>query len=137
MINPELIRTFLVLAETKHFTKAAENLHMTQPGVSQHLKRLEEYFGTSLIQKLGKRFTLTESGKSLVEYGKHLFDEHRRFQERIKEDDPHVGLCRFASPGSFAFKVFDTLLDQAKKHPGLKVDVMVAPECFSRRLSSR
>src|SRR5205809_121526 len=127
MINPDLIRTFLALAETKHFTKASKKLHITQPGVSQHLKRLEAYFGTPLIQKQGKAFTLTEAGKRLVSYGQGLFHEHRRFQDLLRTDDPHSGRCRFASPGSFAFKVFDTLLVAAKKHRGLRVELMVAP----------
>lgn len=127
MINPDLLQTFLVLAEEKHFTKAAEKLHMTQPGVSQHLKKLEEYFGVPLIQKTGKSFVLTLAGKNVVEYGERLFSEHKRLRESFQFDDPHAGPCRFASPGSYAFKVFDLLLDQAQKHPGLRVEVVVAP----------
>lgn len=127
MINPDLIRTFLALAEAKHFTKTAEQLHMTQPGVSQHLRKLEDYFRTPLIQKRGKRFTLTDAGKRLVGYGNRLFEEHRKLQEGLAIDDPDKGSLRFASPGSFAFKVFDTCLEQARRHRELKVEVVVAP----------
>ncbi len=127
MINPELIRTFLALAETKHFTKASERLHMTQPGVSQHLKKLEEYYGIPLVSRKSKTFLLTDAGKDLVAYGKRLFDEHRRFQDGLKTDDPHLGLCRFGSPGSLALKVFDILIEEKKKHSGLTIDMLVAP----------
>lgn len=127
MINPDFLKTFLTLAETKHFTETARKRNMTQPGVSQHLQRLEEYFGTALVSRRGKSFTLTEEGKKLVGYAKNLFQEHSRLQERLREDDPHAGLCRFGSPGSFGLKVFDTLLEEAKKHPALKIDMLVAP----------
>jgi LysR family transcriptional regulator, transcriptional activator of the cysJI operon len=127
MINPDYIRTFLTLAETKHFTRTAERLHMTQPGVSQHLKRLESYYGTALIQRQGKSFTVTDAGRRLVTYGQKLFDEHRRFHEGIGEDKPNAGSCRVSAPGSFAFKIFDTLLGLAKAHRDLRVEVMVAP----------
>lgn len=127
MVNPDLIRTFLTLAETRHFTRASERLAMTQPGVSQHLQKLEAYFGTPLVHRRGKSFTLTEAGKRLVAYGQRLFDDHRRFQEGIAGDDPRAGALRFASPGAFGAKIFDVLLAEAKKCPGLQVDVTIAP----------
>src|SRR5262249_12625350 len=116
MINPEFIETFLTLAETKHFTETAKRRHMTQPGVSQHLKRLEDYFGTSLVRKQGKSFTLTDAGRKLASYGRELFEGHDRFKEEIGGDDPHVGVVKFASPGSFGTKIFDLLMESAAKH---------------------
>lgn len=127
MINPEFIHTFLALAETKHFTKTAKRLHMTQPGVSQHLKKLEEYFGTALIHKQGKSFTLTDAGKKLESYGKELFASHGHFKETLKTDALHAGTVRFSSPGSFGLEIFDVLIKAAKKHPALHVEMTVAP----------
>lgn len=127
MINPDFLKTFLTLAETKHFTETAKRLHMTQPGVSQHIKKVEEYFGTPLLGRQGKTFHLTEAGKEVAAYGQRLFDDHRRFQEGLRTDDPHTGKLRFSSPGSIALKLFDTMLAQRKKHRGLTLEMLVAP----------
>ena len=48
MLNYKL-STFLELYETKNYTKTAEKLHMTQPAVTQHIKYLEQYYGTKLF----------------------------------------------------------------------------------------
>lgn len=48
MLNYKL-STFLELCETKNYTKTAEKLHMTQPAVTQHIKYLEQYYGTKLF----------------------------------------------------------------------------------------
>lgn len=62
MLNATWIETFTVLAEEGHFTRAAQRLNMTQPGVSQHLRKLERQVGHPLIAQDGKSFTLTEAG---------------------------------------------------------------------------
>ena len=44
MINPILLRSFCTLVEVGHFTRSAERLNMTQSGISQHIRKLEEQF---------------------------------------------------------------------------------------------
>lgn len=127
MINPVFLNTFLSLAETKNFTKTAAVLHMTQPGVSQHLKWLEGYFETPLITREGKHFELTDQGRKLLAYGRSLFDDHQHFKQSLGTDDPHVGVCRFASPGSFGIKMYGFLLGLNKKHPKLNMNYSYAP----------
>ena len=59
MLNATWLETFTTLAEEGHFTRAAQRLNMTQPGVSQHLRKLEQQLGQRLIARDGKAFTLT------------------------------------------------------------------------------
>lgn len=127
MINPVFLRTFMTLAEAKSFTRTAELLRMTQPGVSQHLKWLEDYFGTPLASRDGRLFELTDAGKRLVRYGEDLFREHETFRASLAIDDPHSGLCRFASPGSFGMRMYGLLLEMNRKHPGLAIHFAYAP----------
>ena len=54
MLNYKL-STFLELCETKNYTKTAEKLHMTQPAVTQHIKYLEQYYGTKLFIMMRKK----------------------------------------------------------------------------------
>lgn len=127
MINPVFLNTFISLAGTRNFTKTAEILHMTQPGVSQHLKWLEDYFGNPLIARDGKKFELTEQGKKVLIYGNALFNDHQLFKSSLGKDDPHEGLCRFASPGSFGIKMYDFLMSLNRRHPKLVIHYAYAP----------
>ena len=67
MLDPK-IKTFLKVAELKHFTKAAQELNLTQPAVSQQIRRLEEYYGTRLLEASAKGVRLTAEGMALMRY---------------------------------------------------------------------
>ena len=53
MINLSWLKTFCTLADAEHFTKTAELLFMTQSGVSQHIKKLEQQLDTPLLIRDG------------------------------------------------------------------------------------
>lgn len=59
------IDTFLTVCRLLNYTKAAEELHITQPAVSQHIRYLEDYYEVQLIHFDGKRLCLTEEGRLL------------------------------------------------------------------------
>lgn len=62
-----LLRTFRVIGQELSISRAAARLHLTQPAVSQALKRLEEQLGRQLIARRGPRFALTEVGEQIFE----------------------------------------------------------------------
>ena len=64
MLHSTWLETFVTLCDVGHFTRAAAALNMTQPGVSQHVKKLEEQVGQSLLSRAGKSFTLTPAGEA-------------------------------------------------------------------------
>lgn len=66
------LETFITVAETKNFTKAANILNMTQPAISHHIRLLEEYYGVRLIEKKNKIMELTEPGKILYKYAEEI-----------------------------------------------------------------
>lgn len=59
------IETFLCVCRHMNYTKAAEELRITQPGVSQHIRCLEEYYGTALFSYSGRALSLTPAGEAL------------------------------------------------------------------------
>jgi DNA-binding transcriptional LysR family regulator len=65
MIDAKLLKTFLILSKHRHFGRAAEELHATQPGVSQHIAKLEEQLGFVLLTRNSRGVELTAAG-SLV-----------------------------------------------------------------------
>lgn len=68
MINLEWLRTFKSVYETQSFTKAARELHISQPGVSLHIGSLEAYVGYSLFQRVSKKLIATEKAKILYNF---------------------------------------------------------------------
>ena len=59
-------------------TKAAESLHMTQPAVSLAIREMEQYYGTPLFDRIGRRLLLTQAGEQFLRYAHSitgLFDD--------------------------------------------------------------
>jgi LysR family hydrogen peroxide-inducible transcriptional activator len=61
------LRYFIAIAETASFSRAAERCHVSQPSLSQQIKKLEERLGQRLFDRLGKKVALTEAGKLLLD----------------------------------------------------------------------
>lgn len=67
-----LVRSFIAIAEELHFRRASERLHMTQPGISQHLRQLEEELGVSLVRRDRRNVSLTRAGEAFLEEARKL-----------------------------------------------------------------
>jgi len=68
--NLELYRVFYTVAKYKHMTRASEELHISQPAISQSIKKLENELGGVLFLRSNKGMELTEEGKMFYEYVK-------------------------------------------------------------------
>jgi DNA-binding transcriptional LysR family regulator len=66
------LECFVALAEELHFHRAATRCHMTQPGLSQHLRMLEEYLQVQLVYRNKRRVSLTRSGEVFLEQARKL-----------------------------------------------------------------
>ncbi|WP_282128019.1 LysR family transcriptional regulator [Roseobacter litoralis] len=128
MLNATWLETYVTLTETGHFTRAAEKLNMTQPGVSQHLRKLEEQVGQSLIAQEGKSFTLTPAGEAVRDLGLSRRTEERQLRDTIMSDDPDVGEVRVACSGSFAQLLYPRLLALMRDAPRLLIHLEAAPQ---------
>ncbi|MGL5312370.1 MAG: LysR family transcriptional regulator [Peptostreptococcaceae bacterium] len=72
------LKIFIMVAEYKKMSVAAEKLFITQPSVSQAIKEIEDYYGVKLFERLSKKLYITESGEYLLKYARHIvhsFDE--------------------------------------------------------------
>lgn len=69
-IDLELYRVFYMVAKNKHMTKASEELHISQPAISQSIKKLEEQLGGALFLRSNKGMELTKEGEMFYEYVK-------------------------------------------------------------------
>jgi DNA-binding transcriptional LysR family regulator len=66
------LRLFEAVARHSNFTRAAEEVHLSQPAVSIQVKRLEENVGLALFEHVGKRITLTDAGRELYAASKDV-----------------------------------------------------------------
>ncbi|HEB79052.1 MAG TPA: LysR family transcriptional regulator, partial [Rhodospirillales bacterium] len=64
------LKIFSAVAKHGSFTRAAEELHLTQPAVSMQVKQLEEQSGMALFEQFGKKIFLTEAGEEVRRYGR-------------------------------------------------------------------
>ncbi|MCW8890418.1 MAG: LysR family transcriptional regulator [Sedimenticola sp.] len=79
------LRVFQAVAEHRNFTRAAEEIHLSQPGVSIQVKRLEEILDTTLFEKMGNQIYLTAEGQALLETCNQVFENLSGFEEKLKE----------------------------------------------------
>ena len=77
-----VLRYFLTVAKEQSFTKAAEQLHITQPTLSRQLAALEEELGTVLFNRGGRNVTLTDEGILLKRRALEIID----LEDKIREE---------------------------------------------------
>jgi len=127
MINIIWLRTFCTLVEVGHFTRTAERLHMTQSGVSQHVRKLEAQLGVDLLVRQGKQFSLSEAGDRLYTEARGILRSLSNLEQTVGEDPPYEGEVWVMSPGSVGLKLYPQLLALQSDHPGLVIDYRFAP----------
>lgn len=79
------METFLAVCRNLNYTKAAEELCITQPAVSQHIRHLEEYYGTRLFVSEGKKMVLTEAGRLLQSAGLTMRHDEYALKELLSQ----------------------------------------------------
>jgi DNA-binding transcriptional LysR family regulator len=74
--DPELLRTFLAVAQSLNFTQAATNLGLGQPTVSQHVRRLEQAVGRPLFIRDTRAVSLTSDGEAMAGFARSILAAH-------------------------------------------------------------
>ncbi|WP_340063788.1 LysR family transcriptional regulator [Ascidiimonas aurantiaca] len=97
------LRIFLKIAQTKSITKAAEELHLTQPAVSIQLKKLQDQFEIPLTEIVGRKLYVTDFGNEIAIAGKRILDEVNAIKYKT-----------LAYKGSLAGKLKLTIVSTAK-----------------------
>ena len=120
------LKIFSQAARRSSLTRAAQDLHLSQPAVSMQIKQLEESVGMPLFDRVGKRLQLTEAGRELNRYSREItakVDEIAQVMDEIK------GLRR----GSLTIAVATTVSQYAiqavagfhRRYPGIRVSLDV------------
>lgn len=105
------IRYFVAVAEERHFGRAAEKLHMSQPPLSQQIQLLEKELGTQLFTRTTRRVELTEAGEILYEGAKRALDQLEQailHAQRVQRGE--AGLLRVGFVSTAAFQLLSDVL---------------------------
>jgi len=86
-VDIRFLTTFLEVAETRHFGRAAENLYLTQSAVSARIKLLEEYFNTALFIRNRNSIQITPAGEKLIPFAQELSDTLSRARKLLAEEE--------------------------------------------------
>lgn len=76
----QYLEVFMKVVEKENFTKAAEELHMTQPAVSQYIRTLERSLGTRVLERNNKHVRMTKAGEIVYHHAKEILALHTRMR---------------------------------------------------------
>jgi DNA-binding transcriptional LysR family regulator len=133
-LDVDLLKTFLAIADTGSFTKAAEEVHKTQSAISMQMKRLEELLGVPLFAKDGRMSRFTPDGERLVDYARRIVSFNDEVVASFTKPEL-AGTIRFGTPDDYAERFLPEILARfARTHPLITVDVdcLGSGELFAR-----
>ena len=137
----EDLKVWVDLAETKSFSECARLNFLTQPAISQKLKRLETEFGAPLLARSGKRIELTTAGKLLYEESRKIFNAYQGLRSRLKSLAGVVqGTLKIATIYSIGLYELNPCLKHfLKKFPAVDLDVSFShsPKIYQDLLERR
>lgn len=120
------LRLLEAVARNSSFTRASEELHLTQPAVSTQIKQLEQEVGMPLFEQMGKKIFLTEAGKEMVAFSRAIAQQFRDI-ESVMDDMKGVkrGTLSLAVTSTGKYFAPYLLAEFIKHHPGTQVHLDV------------
>lgn len=125
MLDLDLLRSFVSVADSGGFTRAGERVHRTQSTVSQQIRRLEETVGRPLFHREGRGVRLTEDGERLIGYARRLLS--LAAEARAAVGDQPRAVVRLGVPDDFAVEpLTEAVAAFSRAHPGCRLSVRCA-----------
>jgi len=133
LLDLDVLRTFVAIAETGSFTTAANAVFRTPSAVSMQIKKLEDILGRSVFARDARSVSLTTDGEMLLGYARRLLAINREAVSKFIIPDI-VGVVRLGSPDDYGERVLPHVLKRfAKTHPSIAVDVTIDQSVNLRR----
>jgi DNA-binding transcriptional LysR family regulator len=127
-LDADLLRAFVLIAERRSFTEAAEMVGRTQSAVSMQIKRLEENLGQKVLSRgKGGDVELTPHGEILLAHARQILSLNDEVVALFRAP-ALAGTLRLGTPDDYAFGYLPPILKRfADTHPAVQVDVLCAP----------
>lgn len=120
------LKVFYTVARRLNFTKASEELLISQPAVTKHIKELESQFDLALFDRKGNRVSLTPAGKVLLKHTENIQEIYRQIEFDLNQFNHELkGVLRVGSSTSITQYVLPPLLAQFHGiHKDVKVELL-------------
>ncbi len=120
-LDLNLLKTFLAVAEEKHFTKASHKLFIEQSAVSKSIKRLEQELCTQLFIRTNRQVNLTSKGQALYLRAREIVELSRDFVDFAKDQDKELsGTLKFGAESPISFLYLPSVISKlVKDYPNL------------------
>lgn len=138
LLEPELLRSFVAIAETGGFTTAAQRVHRTQSAVSMQIRRLEEQLGAELFLREGRTVRLSHGGELLLPHARRILQAHREALAAFDKEQL-AGTVTLGAPDDYASTFLPKSLARfAESHPRVVLDFVCQSSAeLVRRLAER
>jgi len=124
MINLELYRIFYIVAIKQNITKASEELNISQPAITKHIKNLEDSLGVILFNRTRKGVVLTPIGQKIFLEIKNALTILDNVENEIKNyKDNNCGTIRIGISTTLARILIEYINDFYKKYPNVKIEI--------------
>ncbi len=125
MPNPDLLKTFVTVADMRSFTLAAHRLSLGQSTVSQQIKRLEDIIGRTILARDTHSVALTPDGDALLSFARPLLKAHDNLYAFF-EPSTLAGRLRFGVSEDFGSAGLEGVLAEfARRHPAVELELMI------------
>lgn len=131
------LRVFEAVARLQNCTRAAESLHMAQPTVSVHLRKLTDTVGVTLVEHIGKKVRLTAAGDQVYAACQSLFNTFAELDHGLANiRGLKSGRLRIATTTAGEYLLPPLLAAFVQRHPGIEVSLHVSSrQVLLKRLS--
>ena len=127
LLDIDQLRTFVAIADTGSFTRAAEIVHKTQSAVSMQMKRLEDRVGKAIFERDGRLSKLTDEGERLLDYARRIVRLNAECMASFNEHEL-TGRVRLGLPDDYADRYLPEILARfSRSNPKAEVTVMCEP----------
>lgn len=119
------MRYFAEVCRWQTITKAAEQLHVSQPAISMALRTLEEETELQLFQREGRKLMLTRDGSHLLGKVTHILEQIQQLEEDVHALAHHRNLIRMALPLQLGTQFLPFIIgDFKQQHPEIELDII-------------
>ena len=133
LLDNDVLRTFVAIAETGNFSTAAEAVYRTPSAVSMQIKKLEEQLNTVLFLRDARSVTLTQGGEVLLSYARRMLQLSNEAVSRFIIPELS-GVVRLGAPEDIGERLLPSVLKRfADICPGITVDVTIDMSAGLRR----
>lgn len=120
------LKIFTTVADAGGMSKAAKELHITQPSISQAIAELEKYYGVKLFERLSQKIYLTKEGELMLSFSRHILDSFEQMEKAMNQAVEKSSL-RIGCSVSVGTCLIEEILDEARERiPQCQISVDVA-----------